>query len=193
MPTSRDHRSWLVLAVLLSAVLVRAIPIRSLALVPRGQLCTNAPDTIAGTSDRSSFDRRISVCPYIGSRSATDTVRWDARNSHVYLLLTQSGAIRTDEVAAVLASAWDKVNTHLTTIGDGLLPGEFFEQFQAVALRVWNANNHQTTWEVLKVAILALEDFLDVKRGIGAVVFRIFDGNNQVGQGQIYYAIHQDA
>lgn len=111
----------------------------------------------------------------------------------MYLLLTQSGAIRTDEVAAVLASAWDKVNTHLATIGDGLLPGEFFEQFQAVALRVWNANNHQTTWEVLKVAILALEDFLSVKRGIGAVVFRIFDGNNQVGQGQIYYAIRQDA
>ena len=141
------------------------------------------------TSDRSSFDRRISDSPYVGFRSATDIVRWDARNSHVYLILTQSGAIQSHEVAAVLASAWDKVNTHLATIGDGLLPGEFFEQFQAVALRVWNANNHQTTWGVLNVAILALEDFLNVKRGLGAVVFKIFDGNNWVGQGQIYYSI----
>ena len=73
-------------------------------------------------------------------------------------------------------------------MGDGLLPGEFLEQFNHVALRVWNANNHQTSWGVLNAVLLALNDFLLVRKGMGAVVFRIFDGNNQVGQGQIYYA-----
>lgn len=92
------------------------------------------------------------------------------------------------QTAAILASAWVSVHTHLATAGDGLLPGgEFFVQFNNVAMHVWNVNNHQTTWGVLNVAILALKDFLSVKKGIGAVIFKIFDGNNQVGQGQIYY------
>lgn len=133
------------------------------------------------------FDRRMTVYS-IGSRSTTDTVRWCAHNSPVYLLLTQSGALHLSEVAAILASAWVRVYTHLTTTGDGLLPGEFSEEFHNVVMRVWNVNNHQTTWGVLNVTILALKDFLNVKKGMGAVVFKIFDGNIQVGQGQIYYA-----
>lgn len=106
----------------------------------------------------------------------------------MYLLLTQSGAIDMPQIAAILASAWVSVHTHLATAGDGLLPGgQFFVQFNNVAMHVWNVNNHQTTWGVLNVAILALKDLLSVKKGVGAVIFKIFDGNNQVGQGQIYY------
>lgn len=89
---------------------------------------------------------------------------------------------------AVLGSAWHTTSAHLATVGDGLLPGEFFVQFHHVALRVWNANNHQTTWGVLNEAVASLIDFLTVKQGMGAVVFKIFDGNNQVGQGRIFYA-----
>lgn len=105
----------------------------------------------------------------------------------MYLLLTHSGAIHISEIAAILASAWVRVYTRLATAGDGLLPGEFSDQFNNVVMRVWNANNHQMTWGVLNVAILALKDFLIVNKGLGAVAFKIFDGNNQVGQGQIYY------
>lgn len=114
-------------------------------------------------------------------------MRWCAQNSQVYVLITQSGAIYTEEIAAVLASALRKINTQLWTVGDGLLPGEFYEQLNRVALRVWNANNHQTTWGVLDTALSTLNDFLTVRQGMGAVVFKIFDGNNQVGLGRIYY------
>lgn len=140
------------------------------------------------TQNSSLFDRRIIVSSYIESRSATDTVRWCAHNSQVYLLLTQSGAIEMPQIAAILASAWVSVHTHLAAAGDGPLPGgEFFVQFNNLGMRVWNVNNHQTTWGVLNVAILALKDLLSVKKGLGAVIFKIFDGNNEVGQGQIYY------
>lgn len=86
----------------------------------------------------------------------------------------------------MLAEAFEIVSNHIATVGDGtVLGGAFnFETKDGALLSIWNANNHQTTWGVLRAAIVALADNLEVK-GYGEVIFTIYDGENLVGEGQL--------
>lgn len=54
-----------------------------------------------------------------------------------------------------------------------------------MVLSIRNANNHQMTWPILSSAIWAVVDYMYKKDNFGTVVFDIFDGGNQVGQGSI--------
>lgn len=86
----------------------------------------------------------------------------------------------------MLTEAYEVVSRHIEQVGDEkLLGGVFnFELKQSALLSIWNANNHQTTWGVLRASILALADYLE-RHGYSEVLFNIYDGNNQVGAGQI--------
>ena len=52
------------------------------------------------------------------------------------------------------------------------------------SLNVWNANNHQTTYEILRFSIAAIFNYM-ANNGWGTATFTIVDGENQVGMGEI--------
>lgn len=85
-----------------------------------------------------------------------------------------------------LTEAFRVVSEHIGSVGDGaLLGGVFsFETKEGALISIWNANNHQTTWGVLRAAILAVADYME-SRGYGEAIFNIYDGTNQVGAGQV--------
>lgn len=77
--------------------------------------------------------------------------------------------------------------------GAGLLKSNLQTPFAFVLLRappgsqeltVSDANGHQVTWGVLGAAVVALRGFMQ-ERGYGRVRFRIFDGENRVGTGEL--------
>lgn len=70
--------------------------------------------------------------------------------------------------------------------GDGVIRSGHYEyDFSGgINFRTWNANNHQQTYGVVGAAISALRDFMD-KFEYAAVDFEVWDGGNQVGEGQI--------
>ena len=72
-------------------------------------------------------------------------------------------------------------------VGDGLIPNGRFEFTgeDSLFLTVNNANNHQTTWQVLARAVAAVKDYMIVHSVWGSTTFLIYDGVNQVGVGQI--------
>ena len=113
-------------------------------------------------------------------------ITWCTPTSSTYLVL---GAIRGLSRAATyptLTEAYDVVLEHISHVGDGVVLGGVFnfEVKDCALLSIWNANNHQTTWGVLRAAILVLADYME-KEGYGEVIFNIYDGKNQVGSGRI--------
>ena len=52
---------------------------------------------------------------------------------------------------------------------------------QGLFINMWNANNHQTTWGVLRAAVTVLEDYMS--KGFGTAEITIWDGVHQVSQG----------
>ena len=78
----------------------------------------------------------------------------------------------------------------MDVFGDGLMEvhsgGEIFRWLQGgIAVTVQNANNHQTTWGVLRAAISGVGDCMFANAAEWAVSFRIVDGGNIVGTGTI--------
>ncbi len=49
---------------------------------------------------------------------------------------------------------------------------------------VWNANNHQTTYEMLGATVCAIYNYMH-ENWFGTASFALFDGENQVGAGEI--------
>ena len=89
-------------------------------------------------------------------------------------------------MASLLAAALNTVQARMAQLGNGLVPGgQFEQQGVGVALRMWNANNHQLTWGVMMLVITGLAQYTaNLSSGV-AIVFKIFDGANQVGEGQL--------
>ena len=54
-------------------------------------------------------------------------------------------------------------------------------------LSIHNADNHQMTWRTLASALWAVTDYMVKENNFGTMVFDIFDGANQVGQGSISF------
>lgn len=113
-------------------------------------------------------------------------VRWCCPNSSTYLLLIVTRGLGRAETYPTLVEAFKTVSEHILNVGDGtLLRGAFnYEMKEGALISIWNANNHQTSWGVLRATILALADYLE-KTGYGEVIFNIYDGVNQVGAGQL--------
>ena len=86
-----------------------------------------------------------------------------------------------------LAEAYLIVEEHIQNLGDGVMTAGVFNNWlsdEGLRVTVANANNHQVTWGVLESAFEALGDYME-QYGYGSVIFGIFDGTNQVGQGSI--------
>ena len=89
-------------------------------------------------------------------------------------------------VVRLLREASDFVSSHLAVISDGLLVGGKSAWLaDALSVKVANANNHQTTWGVLRAALVALDDYMEVNEHVGAAEFTIFDGVTEVGAGTV--------
>lgn len=76
------------------------------------------------------------------------------------------------------------MGNYIALHGDGVIPGGEF-QFGGGGF-CWysiNINNHQQTYGVVMVALRALLDFMGAHHEFGMATFKIYDGNNQVGQG----------
>lgn len=57
---------------------------------------------------------------------------------------------------------------------------------RGLTLRAVDANNHQLTWGVLGAALEAVRDYMDHRgHSFGTAYFKIFDGENQTGEGSI--------
>lgn len=115
-------------------------------------------------------------------------VRWCSMNSATYIVLSAGRALTRASTYPTLAEAYEIVGDHISNVGDGtLLSGAFsFELQECALISIWNANNHQTTWSVLRASIVALADYLEVS-GYREVTFNIYDGKNQVGSGRLGY------
>ena len=114
---------------------------------------------------------------------------WCTPNSSTSILLSITGGLARAAAYPTLAEAFDIVTDHIAQVGDGtLLAGAFNFQLQGGAqLSIWNANNHQTTWGVLRAAILALADYME-RDGFAQALFNVYDGVNQVGEGVLSMA-----
>lgn len=65
---------------------------------------------------------------------------------------------------------------------DRLIPGGMFSRGNSPKFTVWNANNHQVTWNTLHDALVALLNFLE-DNNYGSADFAIYDDKNKVGEG----------
>ena len=96
--------------------------------------------------------------------------------------------IAGEAVPFLLRDAIDYSTYFIDSFGDGpISPGGWYnaEGMNNLWLHTWNANNHQTTWGVLKAACSALLDYMTANNDYGSATFEIYDGANQVGEGTI--------
>ena len=115
-----------------------------------------------------------------------DTVTYRVRATSIVLTITLSQVTFKEPITQMLLAAHDAVRASQMQQGLGLVPGgEFVQQDTEAVLRMWNANNHQLTWRVVGVVITGLLDWILLLPHAPAIVFKIFDGPNQVGLGQI--------
>ncbi|MCJ1302598.1 hypothetical protein MMC08_005402 [Hypocenomyce scalaris] len=130
------------------------------------------------------FDRRN--LPSHSSRAESDTVTYHVRTTSIALKITLSQLGNWTPIMNLLSAASETIQTNQQQQGLGLVPGgQFIQQGTNVVLKMWNANNHQLTWGVVGVVVMGLLDWIAPTSDAPAIVFKIFDGANQVGQGQI--------
>ena len=115
------------------------------------------------------------------------------QSSQITLKMTLSMRISKLPVLAVLFDAYSHVKAIQQQQGMGLVPGGQFEhEGRTVALRMWNANNHQLTWRVVGLVITGLMQYLNTLNTaeVPSMVMSIFDGPNQVAEGTITITDH---
>ena len=111
-------------------------------------------------------------------------------NTGVYIMLTVGIRLAGDTIQELIEDATLRVLNIVLRQQDGdtntLLPNGMFnyEGANSASIQVWNANNHQTTYGVLGVALTALHDWMG-ENGYTLASFGIYDGDNQVGNGVI--------
>lgn len=86
----------------------------------------------------------------------------------------------------LLNSASDYVSEYLHDTRDQIVSGGRFERdaTDTLSLHMWNTNNHQLTWGVMKPAFDALKGYMN-ESGYGEIQFSIFEWAHEVGQGAI--------
>lgn len=99
------------------------------------------------------------------------------------MILTVTHLIPADIIADILEDSYRVVLGRISSVGDTVISNGLFNwEDHGLSLRVWHANNHQTTWGVLGAAIEAIADFMG-QYGFGGASFFIYDGGNEVGEG----------
>ena len=86
-----------------------------------------------------------------------------------------------------LNDAYNLITDHISNAGDGVISGGAFNlEVNGIGMSTINTNNHQQTYGVLAAAVEGLSHyFYNNQDAFGAVYFYIFDGANEVGQGQL--------
>lgn len=76
----------------------------------------------------------------------------------------------------LLNSASDYVSEYLHDTRDQIVSGGRFERdaTDTLSLHMWNTNNHQLTWGVMKPAFDALKGYMN-ESGYGEIQFSIFE------------------
>lgn len=103
-------------------------------------------------------------------------------------MLTTAVAIPGNSVQVLLTQVFAEVISWINTEGrNGFLTnGEFkMDGPNAVAIRVWNTNNHQLTVATLGSAVSALYNYMQANNIFGAATFYIWDGPHEIGAGLI--------
>lgn len=108
-------------------------------------------------------------------------------HSPVYILVGLTSKIFEkiviSEVRSLLDSALAFAMVASEEIGyERLIPGGMFSRGKSPKLTVWNANNHQVTWNTLHDTLLALLKFLE-DNNYGSADFAVYDDKNKVGEG----------
>lgn len=90
-------------------------------------------------------------------------------------------------VVTLLDTAYIAATNRIQNLGDSVIAnGAFAMRGQnGLTLKVWNSNNHQTTYGVLSAACMALTQYMTTTAVFGKVTFHIYDGSREVGKGQI--------
>ena len=133
----------------------------------------------------STLPRSLLLYPHV-RRSEANNIIWCAPTGRIYVTISVGVNIAQNLLYTLLRGAYVQAYNEVNQGSDGPLPGGTFTATTGnIVLRVWNANNHQTTWGVLGAAVWAVSSFKTTNNVYGAVNFNIYDGNNQVGQGTI--------
>lgn len=136
------------------------------------------------------LDRRARQIRRFARRSSPHHIFWCAPGSRTYVTLTLVQSLDRNEVWPLIVDAFTRTQARIRASGDDLVPsnngaGVWQLTRNGIVLSIANANNHQTTWGVLGAALLAIGDYMNEHQWFGSVIFSIFDGSNQVGQGSI--------
>lgn len=133
----------------------------------------------------STFEPRELSVEQVESRVPPIRVAWCAPHSRTYVILTLTHVLAGNTISRILEDSYSMVLGRLDSVGDTVIShGLFNWEYQGHSLRVWHANNHQTTWGVLGAAIEAIDDFM-FQYGFAGATFYIYDGGNEVGEGII--------
>ncbi|KAI4125520.1 MAG: hypothetical protein LQ347_005354 [Umbilicaria vellea] len=119
-------------------------------------------------------------------RVDVDNVSFRVRTTAIVLTATLSQVVFKAPITDMLFAAYNTVQAIQMQNGLGLVRGgEFVHEGADAVLKMWNANNHQLTWDVVGVVVMGLLDFTLQQHHGAAIVFKVYNGANQVGAGQI--------
>lgn len=131
----------------------------------------------------SAFEPRKLSLERVEPRNPPVRVAWCAPHSRTYVILTLTQLLPGNTIMDILQDSYSMVSGRLDSVGDTVISNGLFNwEYQGYSLRVWHANNHQTTWGVLGAAIEAIADFM-TQYGFARATFNIYDGGNEVGEG----------
>lgn len=140
-----------------------------------------SPSSFLGRRDPSTTLSSASLSP------RSNNIVWCAPGSNTYVMLDMIRSLPSSGVIDLLDEVQNALHDHIRKLGDGVLTGGMFQWATntGYVLQAWSSNNHQTTWGVLGAAVTALFNYMTAGNIYGAVGFRIYDGLNEVGGGQI--------
>ena len=114
-------------------------------------------------------------------------VLWCCPGTETYITFAVTHRVDPEPLWHILHDAYNHLLGYVLAYGDAVMDGGMFvwPAPDHMILRIWNANNHQTTWGVMASAIFALADWMHTEGIFGGGTFNIYDGQNQVGTGTI--------
>ncbi|KAA6412122.1 MAG: hypothetical protein FRX48_04272 [Lasallia pustulata] len=173
------------------AAFVLASPVISTVLLPRKQVCANDGKTVAGTIFTRDLSETSSSLRVRGN-SPIPCI-WCGISTTTYIVITSLAipGLLPDDTRPLLqrrgvAAAAAQLKYYIGINGDVALPaGSFTYLNDWVRLQAFNANNHQLTRGVTLSAFLALRSWMIAYGVFGTASFKIYDGFNLVGSGNL--------
>ena len=145
---------------------------------------------ISGTHSLSTSTSLLSAL-HVRERTFPLSFQWNAPGSQTYIRATLVAFAGDPSILTnMLDGAYQNVLSIIQAHGDGDIVDGAYRWTNnpdgPLGLQIWirNANNHQLTYGVLGAALKALNEYLTLFGAGMATTLDIYDGVNQVGQGQ---------